>query len=134
MKLETYAIKKTNFIDNDTLTDYAMHNGDNTIKICREVYKASGNELVLDGHHFVYHVFNEEGMMFATLTPYSLNPSICSKRTFRFGVINTKNKSIRFFFRGKNLGKNRQQAVEVFNELVKYCQAQGRHFLPFAMK
>jgi len=136
MKLELYYMRPSNLLDTDTMTDYYINNGVNVARNNRSVYEGSEGfqEIELEKHLFAFHTFNESGKEFATLTPYRLNPSPCSKRTYKFGCFNTNTRKVYFFFKGKNLGKSREQAIEVYNELKPYCDAQGEGLVAFAMK
>lgn len=136
MKLELTQIRAERILDDATLTDYIKYQGKSVAQINREIYLGSNGfqEMHLDGHYYAYHCFHENGKNFATLTPYRLDVSNCSKRTYKFGCIKSKSNSIFWFFRGKNLGKSREQAIQVYNELKMYCDAQGEGLIPFAMK
>lgn len=136
MKLELTKIKPVILLDKDTLLDYDDNLGKNVKKFNRDIYADSQgfSEINLDGYAFAFHEFFEEGKIFATLTIYKISVKPCSKRTYKFGCINTVDKTLHYFFRGKNLGKSRQQAIQVYNELKIYCEAQGEGLLAFAMK
>ena len=136
MKLELTKIRPASIIDDDTLSDYYLYRGETVKRLNRDLYEGSQGftEMNLEGYLYAYHNFIEEGKNFATLTPYKKNIKPCSKRTYRFGCINTNTNTVYYFFRGKNLGKSRQQAIQVYNELKAYCDAQGEVLLAFAMK
>ena len=115
MKLELYYVRPSNLLDTDTMTDYYTNNGLNVARNNRGVYEGSEGfkEIELAKLLFAFHTFYESGKEFATLTPYRLNPSPCSKRTYKFGCFNINTQNIYFFFKGKNLGKHSSNEEEL---------------------
>lgn len=75
----------------------------------------------------------ENDLPFTIAIPLSISGKYKS-RTFSFGAYDPKSLEFVVFFDGQSKIQDRQEAIELFGIVSKFCQSHMSHFVPFAIK
>ena len=131
--LELSAFPFWKAIDTETCDCYLTLGEAPILSASRKTF-ADATEILVNGFYFGMTTFTEDGKSFRILTAYRLNPLKYPKRYFAFGAYDKSTNELFMFFNGVSTTNDRTMAINVYNELVKYCKENFKTLNPFAIK